>query len=61
MPVEKKRRFQDGIADPIAAHRRSRTSKAWCRQIFLDQWKERLNVAWEPARRRSGNEIPALS
>jgi asparagine synthase (glutamine-hydrolysing) len=57
MPVEKKRRFQDGIA----GHRRSRTNKAWCRQIFLDQWKERLNVAWEPSRRRSGNEIPALS
>jgi asparagine synthase (glutamine-hydrolysing) len=61
MPVERKRRFQDGIADPTAAHRRSRTSKAWCRQVFLDQWKERLNVAWEPARRRSGNEITALS
>jgi hypothetical protein len=27
--------------------------------VFLDQWKERLNVAWEPTRRRrSGNEIP---
>ena len=61
MPVERKRRFQDGITDPVAAHRRSHTSKAWCRQVFLDQWKERLNVAWEPARRRSGNEIPALS
>jgi asparagine synthase (glutamine-hydrolysing) len=60
MPVEKKRRFQDGIAASTQAHRRSRTSKAWCRQVFLDQWKERLKVAWEPARRRSGNEIPAL-
>ena len=55
MPVLPKRRFQDGVAD---AHRRSRTSKAWCRQVFLDQWKERLNVVWEPTRRRSGNEIP---
>jgi hypothetical protein len=44
-----------------SAHQRSRTSKAWCRQIFLDQWKERLNVAWEPTRRRSGNEVPAQS
>jgi asparagine synthase (glutamine-hydrolysing) len=59
MSVAPKRRFQDGIADSASAHRRSRTSKAWCRQVFLDQWKERLNVAWEPTRRRSGNEIPA--
>ena len=69
MPLAPKRRFQDGIAgdacgadpahDPLGAHRRSRTSKAWCRQVFLDQWKERLNVVWEPTRRRSGNEVPA--
>ncbi len=61
MPVAPKRRFQDGITatGSTEAHRRSRTSKAWCRQVFLDQWKERLNVAWEPTRRRrSGNEIP---
>ncbi len=60
MPVLPKRRFQDGVrGDGVAdAHRRSRTSKAWCRQVFLDQWKERLNVVWEPTRRRSGNEIP---
>jgi asparagine synthase (glutamine-hydrolysing) len=61
MPVAPKRRFQDGILaqGSTEAHRRSRTSKAWCRQVFLDQWKERLNVAWEPTRRRrSGNEIP---
>jgi asparagine synthase (glutamine-hydrolysing) len=60
MPVAQKRRFQDGLGDPASAHRRSRTSKAWCRQVFLDQWKERLNVAWEPTRRRrSGNEVPS--
>jgi asparagine synthase (glutamine-hydrolysing) len=62
MPVAPKRRFQDGILaqGSTEAHRRSRTSKAWCRQVFLDQWKERLNVAWEPTRRRrSGNEIPS--
>ena len=58
MPVEAKRRFQDGLADPIASHRRSRTSKAWCRRVFLEQWKERLDVAWQPSRRRSGNQVP---
>jgi asparagine synthase (glutamine-hydrolysing) len=59
MPVLPKRRFQDGVVD---AHRRARTSKGWCRQVFLDQWRERLDVVWEPTRRRrSGNELPPVA
>jgi asparagine synthase (glutamine-hydrolysing) len=57
MPLNKKRRFQDGVYGD--AHRRLRRSKAWCRQIFLNQWKGRLDAAWKtPTRRRSGNEVP---
>jgi asparagine synthase (glutamine-hydrolysing) len=57
MPVNRKRRFQDGVSGE--AHRRLRTSKAWCRQVFQEQWKGRLEAAWKtPARRRSGNEVP---
>jgi len=55
MPVAPKRRFQDGIGE---RNRSLRTNKTWCRQVFLDQWKERLDVAWEPTRRRrSGNDL----
>jgi len=54
MPVNPKRRFQDGaLATP-----RARVSKAWCRNVFTAQWEERLREAndnLEP--RRSGNEI----
>jgi asparagine synthase (glutamine-hydrolysing) len=58
MPVLPKRRFQDGIAGE--SHRRLRASKAWCRQVFQEQWKPRMEAAWRtPARRRSGNEVPA--
>lgn len=56
MPVFPKRRFQDGAGgDP---YRRWRVSKAWCRQVFLRQWEERLRDAWEPeAERVSGNAV----
>jgi asparagine synthase (glutamine-hydrolysing) len=58
MPVNPKRRFQDGVSGE--AHRRLRTSKAWCRQVFQAQWKGRMEAAWKtPTRRRSGNEVPA--
>jgi asparagine synthase (glutamine-hydrolysing) len=57
MPVFPKRRFQDGAGgDP---YRRWRVSKAWCRQVFLRQWEERLRAAWDPAEERlSGNAVP---
>jgi asparagine synthase (glutamine-hydrolysing) len=45
MPVFPKRRFQEGAGgDP---YRRWRVSKAWCRQVFLRQWEERLRMAWD--------------
>jgi asparagine synthase (glutamine-hydrolysing) len=58
MPVFPKRRFQDGAGgDP---YRQWKVSKAWCRQVFLRQWEERLRQAWDPeAERLSGNSIPA--
>jgi asparagine synthase (glutamine-hydrolysing) len=57
MPAFPKRRFQDGAG---GSHARSRVSKAWCRQVFLRQWEERLKVAWAPfAERVSGNALPA--
>ena len=58
MPVFPKRRFQDGAGgDP---YRRWRVSKAWCRQVFLRQWEERLRTAWDPeAERISGNAVPS--
>ena len=50
-------RIPDGVSGE--AHRRLRTSKAWCRQVFQEQWKGRLEAAWKtPTRRRSGNEVP---
>jgi asparagine synthase (glutamine-hydrolysing) len=58
MPTHPKRRFQDGVGGE--AYRQWRVSKAWCRQVFLRQWEERLRGAWDPsAERLSGNEIPA--
>jgi asparagine synthase (glutamine-hydrolysing) len=57
MPLFPKRRFQDGAGDE---YRRWRVSKAWCRQLFLRQWDERLSAAWDPtAERLSGNTVPA--
>lgn len=56
MPVFPKRRFQDGAGE---SYRGWKVSKAWCRQVFLRQWEERLKVAWSPfAERVSGNAIP---
>jgi asparagine synthase (glutamine-hydrolysing) len=56
MPIFPKRRFQDGAGD---SYRGWKVSKAWCRQVFLRQWEERLKVAWSPfAERVSGNAMP---
>jgi asparagine synthase (glutamine-hydrolysing) len=66
MPIFAKRRFQDGAGGqgPNGAggdtYREWRVSKAWCRQVFLRQWEERLRAAWDPeAERMSGNTVPA--
>jgi asparagine synthase (glutamine-hydrolysing) len=57
MPSYPKRRFQDGAGGE--SYRHWRVSKAWCRQVFLKQWEERLKIAWEPeAERLSGNAMP---
>ncbi len=56
MPVYPKRRFQEGAGGE--SYRQWRVSKAWCRQVFLRQWEERLRTAWNPeGERRSGNEM----
>ncbi|MDX1932596.1 MAG: asparagine synthase-related protein [Capsulimonadales bacterium] len=56
MPTPVKRRFQDGVGG--ASYRQWRVSKAWCRQVFLRQWEERLRVAWDPqGERLSGNDL----
>lgn len=58
MPIFPKRRFQTGAGGN--AYRDGRISKAWCRQVFLRQWEDRLRTAWDPeAERVSGNVIPA--
>lgn len=65
MPANPKRRFQDGAGGhPQGAgtdrYRAWRVNKAWCRQVFLRQWEERLREAWDPAEEhRSGNQLPA--
>jgi len=57
MPTPPKRRFQDGVGGEDT-YRQWRVSKAWCRQVFLRQWEERLSVAWDPAGERfSGNDL----
>ena len=53
MPVNPKRRFQDG-----AGAARSRVSKAWCRKVFNRLWEERLRDTPDALDRRSGNEVP---
>lgn len=56
MPVHPKRRFQDGAGG--SSYRGWRISKAWCRQVFLRQWEDRLREAWNPeAERLSGNTV----
>lgn len=58
MPVFPKRRFQAGAGGD--AYRQWRVTKAWCRQVFLRQWEERLRTAWDPdSERVSGNIVPA--
>ncbi len=58
MPVFPKRRFQAGAGGD--AYRQWKVTKAWCRQVFLRQWEERLRIAWDPAAVRvSGNAVPA--
>jgi asparagine synthase (glutamine-hydrolysing) len=52
MPVNQKRRFQDGAA----AVPRERVSKAWCRRTFNRLWQDRQNEA-NSLGRRSGNEL----
>ncbi len=52
MPVNSKRRFQDGLT----ASPRARVTKTWCRQCFERDWESRLNEADE-GERRSGNEM----
>ena len=60
MPVHPKRRFQDGVGGE--SYRQFRVSKAWCRQVFLRQWEERLRIAWGPeAERMSGNRVPGVA
>jgi asparagine synthase (glutamine-hydrolysing) len=58
MPVYPKRRFQDGAGE---SYRSWRVSKAWCRQVFLRQWEDRLRTAWEATDRLSGNVVPAAA
>ncbi len=56
MPVNPKRRFQDG-----AGGARVRLSKAWCRNVFISTWDERLRDTPDALdARRSGNEVPAV-
>jgi asparagine synthase (glutamine-hydrolysing) len=54
MPVNPKRRFQDG-----AGAARGRVTKAWCRNAFTRMWEERLRDTPDALERRSGNEVPA--
>ena len=53
MPVNPKRRFQDG-----AGQRRARVTKTWCRNVFNSMWEERLKDTPDALERRSGNEVP---
>jgi asparagine synthase (glutamine-hydrolysing) len=54
MPVNPKRRFQDGAGSP-----RDRVTKTWCRNVFSKMWEERLRDTPDALDRRSGNEVPA--
>ena len=53
MPVNPKRRFQDGAGSP-----RDRVTKTWCRNVFSKMWEERLRDTPDALDRRSGNEAP---
>jgi asparagine synthase (glutamine-hydrolysing) len=55
MPGSPKRRFQDGAGGEAA---RRRVSKAWCRNVFIRMWDERLRDTPDALEdRRSGNEM----
>ena len=56
MPVNPKRRFQDGVGAASA-----RVTKTWCRNVFSKMWEERLKDTPDALDRRSGNEVPAAS
>ena len=56
MPVNPKRRFQDGVGT-----RRARVTKAWCRNVFTRMWDERLKDTPDALDRRSGNEVPVTA
>jgi asparagine synthase (glutamine-hydrolysing) len=56
MPVNPKRRFQDG-----AGAARPRVTKTWCRNAFNKMWEERLKDTPDALDRRSGNEVPAAT
>jgi asparagine synthase (glutamine-hydrolysing) len=55
MPVNPKRRFQDGIGTASA-----RVTKTWCRNVFNEMWEERLKDTPDALDRRSGNEVPVV-
>ena len=55
MPVNPKRRFQDGVG-PV----RARVTKAWCRNVFGRMWEERLRDTPDALERRSGNEVSVV-
>ena len=55
MPVNEKRRFQDGAT----ATPRERVSKAWCRRTFNQLWQDRQKEA-DSLDRRSGNEVGSV-
>ena len=56
MPVNPKRRFQDGVGTA-----RARVTKAWCRNVFTRMWDERLKDTPDALDRRSGNEVPVTA
>lgn len=56
MPVNPKRRFQDG-----AGTARARVTKTWCRNVFTRMWDERLRDTPDALDRRSGNEVPVTA
>jgi asparagine synthase (glutamine-hydrolysing) len=56
MPLNPKRRFQDGAQQSSAA----RVTRAWCRKQYDRRWDERMRAADE-LERRSGNETVAVS
>jgi asparagine synthase (glutamine-hydrolysing) len=56
MPVNPKRRFQDGAS----ATPRARVTKTWCRNVFTRLWEDRLRDTPDALDRRSGNETTVV-